>query len=75
MPKTRDEIEKSIGVLTEIEEGRLKFCKERIDHLLENTQITEDNLRIVESLFCEIEGIRQTYYNKVITLLKRGDQI
>ena len=75
MPKTREEIEKSIGVLTEIEEGRLKFCKERIDHLLQNTQITEDNLRVVESIYYEIEGLKQTFFNKILTLLKRGDQV
>jgi len=73
--KTAEQIEKSVSLLTETERVRIKFIQEQLGNLLTKKVINEETYRMLVNIAVEIHSLKEQYTNRLIILLKRGDQI
>jgi SRSO17 transposase len=73
--KTNQEIKDSVGQLTEVEKTRIKYIQSQLEALIKKQIINEESYRMLGNIAVEIHSLKEQYTNRLITLLKRGDEI
>lgn len=73
--KTREELQKNLGKLTETDERKLEFMINELNILLNRKMIDEDGLKSLENLMQEIANMHSSYKWRIIRLLKQGNEL
>lgn len=70
--KTPEEKKEAAGFLTENEVKRIEFMAETLKKLAEDKAYSEANLKILQSLKSDLDIVLNTYYDRVLFLIKRN---
>ena len=73
--KTNQQIKDSVGQITETEKARIKYIQTQLGQLADKQVITEETYRMLVNISVEIHSLKEQYTNRLLTLLKRGDEI
>jgi len=73
--KTNQQIKDSVGQITENEKARIKYIQTQLGQLADKQVITEETYRMLVNISVEIHSLKEQYTNRLLTLLKRGDEI
>ena len=70
--KSAETLKKSMGLLHSEEVTKITIIIEELTKLKKNKTINEENLRALSNCFRELEALKETFYWRLVKLLKQN---
>jgi len=73
--KSIEKLKQEVGVLHFDDSKKIKFIIEELNRIEKSKKINEDNLRVLSNCLIELGTLKESYYWRLIKLLKQNHMI
>ena len=73
--KSIEKLKQEVGILHFDDSKKIKFIIEELDRIEKSKNINEDNLRVLSNCFIELGTLKESFYWRLVKVLKQNHMI